>query len=244
MAIPYLTEAKALELQAAANATVASFTGATAAALVRCLAKQLQQSLAAETELKERMSTVYARLPQANHLDTIPGIGVATAAVLTAKIVAIERFATDAHLVSYFGVFPEEYQSGLAKDGTAKPGRRGRMSRKGYDLARKYLWNAAKAAIRHNPAVRPLYARLRSRGTRGDVALGHARPGPNSKGHRARLRLRKPRHAKKSLAGSSSASVGGGVPYLTRIHEDEWSVDCHRRLRPDVRSARWCRATP
>ena len=174
MAIPYLTEAKALELQAAAKATVASFTGATAAALVRCLAKQLQQSLAAETELKERMSTVYARLPQANHLDTIPGIGVATAAVLTAKIVAIERFATDAHLVSYFGVFPEEYQSGLAKDGTAKPGRRGRMSRKGYDLARKYLWNAAKAAIRHNPAVRPLYARLRSRGTRGDVALGHA----------------------------------------------------------------------
>jgi transposase len=173
-AIPHLTEAKAQKLQAAAKTTVASFTGATAAALVRPLVRQLQQSLAAEAELKELMSTAYTRLPQANHLDTIPGIGVATAAVLTAKIVAIERFASDAHLVSYFGIFPEEDQSGLNRDGTAKPGRRRRMSRKGYDLARKYLWNAAKAAIRHNPAVRPLYARLRSRGTRGDVALGHA----------------------------------------------------------------------
>jgi transposase len=172
-AIPYLTEERAIQLQAAANATVASFTGVTAAALVQCLAKQLQHSLTTEAELKEFMTDAYARLPETNHIETIPGIGVATAAVLTAKIVTIERFATDSKLVNYFGVFPEEYQSGLAKNGKSKPGRRRRMSHKGYNLARKYLWNAAKSAIRHNPAVRPLYARLRSRGTRGDVALGH-----------------------------------------------------------------------
>ena len=47
------------------------------------------------------------------------------------------------------------------------------MSRKGNDLVRKYLWNAAKSAIRHNPAVKALYQRLRGRGVRGDVALGH-----------------------------------------------------------------------
>jgi len=47
------------------------------------------------------------------------------------------------------------------------------MSRRGNDLVRKYLWNAAKAAIRFNPAVRALYRRLRARGMRGDVALGH-----------------------------------------------------------------------
>src|SRR5262249_27165492 len=63
--------------------------------------------------------------------------------------------------------------SGIDRDGQAKPGRHTHMSRKGNDLARKYLFNAAKAAIRCNPAVRALYKRLRARGTRGDVALGH-----------------------------------------------------------------------
>jgi hypothetical protein len=47
------------------------------------------------------------------------------------------------------------------------------MSRKGNDLVRHYLWNAARSAITHNPAVRALYRRLRAKGTRGDVALGH-----------------------------------------------------------------------
>ncbi len=52
------------------------------------------------------------------------------------------------------------------------PGTR-QMSRKGNDLVRKYLWMAAWVAIRHNPHVKDLYARLRARGRRGDVALGH-----------------------------------------------------------------------
>jgi CHC2 zinc finger/Transposase IS116/IS110/IS902 family len=47
------------------------------------------------------------------------------------------------------------------------------MSRKGNDLVRSYLWNAARVAIRHNPAIRALYRRLRAKGKRGDVAMGH-----------------------------------------------------------------------
>lgn len=47
------------------------------------------------------------------------------------------------------------------------------MSRKGNDLVRRYLFCAARSAITHNPAIKPLYARLRARGTRGDVAMGH-----------------------------------------------------------------------
>jgi hypothetical protein len=47
------------------------------------------------------------------------------------------------------------------------------MSRKGNDLARAYLRNAPRTAIRHNPAIRALYRRLRAKGTRGDVAIGH-----------------------------------------------------------------------
>jgi transposase len=171
-ALPFVTEEKAQKLQAAAT-SVTSFGGEAAAALVQELVSQLRHSLAAETKLKKLMSTAYAQLPQANHLTTIPGIGIATAAVLTAKMVSSQRFATPGHVVAYFGIFPEEDASGIDKDGHPKPGRHTHMSRRGNDLVRKYLWNAAKAAIRFNPAVRALYRRLRARGTRGDVALGH-----------------------------------------------------------------------
>jgi hypothetical protein len=74
---------------------------------------------------------------------------------------------------SYFGVFPEENSSGVDKQGNPLPPGTLRMSRKGNDLARGYLWNAARSAIRHNPAVRALYHRLRAKGQRGDVAMGH-----------------------------------------------------------------------
>src|SRR5262249_33875854 len=47
------------------------------------------------------------------------------------------------------------------------------MSRKGNDRVRSYLWNAARSAIRHNVAIGALYRRLKAKGQRGDVALGH-----------------------------------------------------------------------
>ena len=47
------------------------------------------------------------------------------------------------------------------------------MCPKGNDLVRAYLWNAARTAICHNPAVRALYRRLKAKGKRGDVAIGH-----------------------------------------------------------------------
>jgi hypothetical protein len=104
---------------------------------------------------------------------TIPGIGTATAAAIIALTVDIDRFPTPEHFVGYFGVFPEENSSGVDKRGNPLPPGTLCMSRKGNDLVRHYLWNAARAAITHNPAVRALYRRLRAKGKRGDVALGH-----------------------------------------------------------------------
>ena len=104
---------------------------------------------------------------------TVTGIGAATAAILVAKIVDIDRFATPAKLVNYFGVFPEENSSGVDKQGHSLPTGTLHMCRKGNDLVRGYLWNATRAAIRHNPAIRALYHRLRSKGKRGDIAIGH-----------------------------------------------------------------------
>jgi hypothetical protein len=87
--------------------------------------------------------------------------------------VDIDRFATPNQLVNYFGVFPEEDRSGVDKHGKPLPPGTRHMSRKGNDLVRSYLWNAARTAIRRNPAVRALYRRHRAKGKRGDVAMGH-----------------------------------------------------------------------
>src|SRR5262249_6961936 len=83
------------------------------------------------------------------------------------------RFATPAQFVGYFGVFPEEDSSGVDKHGKPLPAGTLRMSRNGNDPVRHYLWNAARSALVPNPAIRALYPRLRAKGKRGDIALGH-----------------------------------------------------------------------
>jgi transposase len=171
--IPYLSRDKAQRLQAAARVTVASLRGSTAERLVGDLVAQLRSSLDHETALHDLMVSHYDALPQPNPIATIPGIGTATASVLTAKMISIDRFKTPDAVVNYFGTFDQEASSGVDRDGQPKTGRHHKMSRKGNDLVRKYLWNAAKSAISCNPAVKPLYRRLRHRGVRGDVALGH-----------------------------------------------------------------------
>jgi Transposase IS116/IS110/IS902 family/CHC2 zinc finger len=87
----------------------------------------------------------------------------------------IERFATPGKLVAYFGVLPVEVSSGVDRGGKARGPRRFVMSRRGNDLARRYLWMAALSAIRCNPAVRALHARRAAKhpGHKA-VAVGHA----------------------------------------------------------------------
>jgi len=114
-------------------------------------------------------------LPHTNHLDSIPGVGAVTAAVLTAFILNVERFETPNKLVAYFGVMPHEAASGVDRDGQARSPRRWVMSRRGNDLVRRYLWMAALSAIRFNPAVRALYARVAAKHPdHKAIAVGHA----------------------------------------------------------------------
>jgi transposase IS116/IS110/IS902 family protein len=173
--IPYLTADQAQALHQAAQQSVGSLRGTVAETLVRDLVAQVRHAEQAEQKMRQLLTTAFADLPASGHrqLVTIPGIGAATAAVLTAKIVDIDRFATPEHLVGYFGVFPDENSSGVDKQGNPLPLGTLRMSQKGNDLARSYLWNAARSAITHNPAVRALYRRLKAKGKRGDVAIGH-----------------------------------------------------------------------
>jgi transposase len=65
-------------------------------------------------------------------------------------------------------VLPIEASSGVDRDGQARAPRRFVMSRRGNDLVRRYLWMAALSAIRFNPAVRALYARVVATGPYSD----------------------------------------------------------------------------
>jgi len=173
--IPYIKAELAQQIHHTAQNTVGTLRGELAESLVRQFVAQLQSCMKTQQELEKLLVQAFQALRPSGHvhIQSIPGIGLATAAVLVAKIVSISRFETPEKLVGYFGVFPEENTSGVDRWGNPVPAGTMQMSSKGADIVRRYLWNAAKSGIQCNRAVRDLYARLRANGTRGDVALGH-----------------------------------------------------------------------
>jgi transposase len=174
-AIPYLPDKHLSPLLEHARSSIASLSGPTVAELVRDHVRQLRDVGARQKRLENQLVAAYRGLPQANHLDTIPGIGAVTAAVLSAFILDIRRFETAGQLVAYFGVLPIEVSSGVDRDGQARGPRRYVMSRRGNDLVRRYLWMAALSAVRCNPAVRALYARVVAKHPQQKaIAIGHA----------------------------------------------------------------------
>lgn len=174
-AIPFLPKERAEQIQAAARESVGGLQGDVAEQVVRQLAQALLDSLAAEDAWKELLQRAFDALPDGPHrqIETILGIGKLTAAAIVATAIDIDRFETEDHFVGYYGVFPEEFSSGVDKFGRPQPPGKKRMCRKGNDLVRGLLWNCAKNAAKTNPAVRALYARLMSKGVRGDVAFGY-----------------------------------------------------------------------
>jgi transposase len=174
-AIPYLPDHQVAPLLTGARSSIGSLSGPATAELVRDQVRQLRDTLARQKRLETLLIGSYRALPRANHLDTIPGIGAVTAAVLTAFILDIDRFDSPAKLVAYFGVLPIEMSSGVDRDGQPRGSRRYVMSRRGNDLVRRYLWMAALSAVRCNPAVRALYRRVVAKHpAHKAVAIGHA----------------------------------------------------------------------
>jgi len=172
--IPYLPHQHIPALLASARTSVASLTGAAAEELVRDLVRQVKDARVRQKSLEKMLVDSYRRLP-ANHLDSIIGIGLVTAAVLTAKIVDPHRFAEPGKLVGLFGVFPVEASSGIDRDGKSRLPVRMIMCKRGNDLVRRYLWMAALSAAQHNPAVKPLYQRVRAKHPeQPSIAIGHA----------------------------------------------------------------------
>ena len=173
-AIAYLPHDRIPELLARAADSVASLDGPLAEDLVRDQVRQVRDVASRQKRLESWLVAAYRELPTPNHLDTIPGLGDVTAAVLTAFIFDIRRFDTPHQLVAYFGTLPIEASSGFERDGTPRGPKRYVMSKRGNDLVRRYLWMAALSASRHNPACCPLYTRVRAKHpNQPSIAIGH-----------------------------------------------------------------------
>jgi transposase len=173
--IPYLPDKHIDALLEHARSSIASQSGPAVEELVRDQVRQLRDGRTRQKRLENLLVSAYRDLPAPNHLDSIPGIGDVTAAVLTAFILDIDRFETENQLVAYFGVLPIEVTSGVDRDGQSRGPRRYVMSQRGNHLVRRYLWMAALSAIRCNPAVRALYARVVAKHPdHKAIAVGHA----------------------------------------------------------------------
>ena len=173
-AVPYLPHDRVERLLAAAGDSVGSLAGPVVDDLVRDQVRQVRDTQARQKRLESLLVTAYRGLPASNRLDSIKGIGEVTAAILTAFILDIDRFDTPGQLVNYFGVLPVEASSGVDRDGTPRGPKRYKMSPRGNDLVRRYLWMAALSAAKHNPACRALYARVRAKHPdKPSIAIGH-----------------------------------------------------------------------
>jgi hypothetical protein len=91
-------------------------------------------------------------------LDSIPGIGLLTAATIIAEIGDFSAFSKPKKLVAYFGIDPSVKQSGEFT------GTRNKMSKRGSRLLRRVLFTTALANIRNkrnseacNPVLKDFY---------------------------------------------------------------------------------------
>jgi transposase len=106
----------------------------------------------------------------ARRLQTIPGVGPATAATFMAEIGDIFRFADFDQLLAYAGVHPAERSSG-AKG--ARPDTSWHMSKAGNSHLRAAAYRVAVVGIQHNLVIADHYARKRAAGKSPMNALGH-----------------------------------------------------------------------
>jgi len=99
-------------------------------------------------------------------LTTIPGIGEATAAVLIAELFD-KRYASARQAAAFAGVVPRLVESGTLRG-------RSRLSKIGPGRLRKALYMPAVAALRWNPTIRAVRARLAAAGKPPMVIIGAA----------------------------------------------------------------------
>ncbi len=130
--------------------------------LIRTLQKQIEETEDAMVSLFEPQGEVSSKEQEAmsgiiDNLRTIPGVSDKTILALLAECGNLDRFHSHKALTGYLGLYPTLEQSG----GTTKSGR---LAKRGANLAKRAIYLAAVAAIRHNAELKQVYLNYRSKG--------------------------------------------------------------------------------
>lgn len=105
---------------------------------------------------------------QRDLLESIPGVGPATVAVLLAELGPLERFESARQVAAFAGLAPRLHESGSSVRGRTK------LCKQGSTRLRKALYFPAMSALRHNPVLRAFSERLTERGKSRMAILGAA----------------------------------------------------------------------
>nr|WP_272508094.1 transposase [Salinibacter ruber] len=101
-------------------------------------------------------------------MDTIPGIGLQTAAIVAGELGSPERFESARQAAAYAGLAGSHHQSGTSVRGNP------RMSKVGNGRLRRAMYFPAMTALRFNSAVKAFGNRLKERGKEKMVVIGAA----------------------------------------------------------------------
>jgi transposase len=123
---------------------------------------------ALEEEIEEHLEESPDLNDQCSLLDTIPGVGLQTAAIVVSELRSPDRFESARQAAAYAGLVPSHYQSGTSVRGTP------RMSKVGNARLRSALYFPAMTALRCNEAVEAFGDRLKERGKEEMVVIGAA----------------------------------------------------------------------
>ena len=116
------------------------------------------QILALKHEIRDHFDQHPPLRAQRDLLQSIPGIGAQTAAVVLGELLDLTRFRSARQVAAFSGLVPRVTQSGTSVRG------RGGLSKLGASRLRKALYYPALTALRANPVIRVFAARLRAAG--------------------------------------------------------------------------------
>lgn len=163
-------------LEALVEMRVAEENRLSAGAAVEAVRESVEEHIAYLVEqirrtgklIRERINSHPSLKGQAELLDTIPGIGEATAAALLAEVPDISQYRSARQVAAFAGLVPRERQSESSVKG------RVRLSKIGNSRLRKALYFPAVTALRCSPFFQEWAEGLRRRGKSKMAVIGAA----------------------------------------------------------------------
>lgn len=132
---------------------------------------QLQVYLDLYNSLNHHIEEIDSRILSAfsevkSYIQTIPGIGIISAATIIAEVGSVSLFSNANQLIAFCGLDPAFYQSGESIQ-------TGRMVKRGSSHLRQAIMNCAQYTLLHNPPLYDYYRKKRNEGKAHRVALSH-----------------------------------------------------------------------